>query len=135
MSVENVILTNNLNGTIACVVSGRRTAMQVTCQIIMLCGRSMGHVWDVTHAMTPGESVCYHLPYHLHSNTSTTNYTTNGAICGKYKIISKYNNFHRPYETVLFVLVKACLCINFLFNRTFENFIPLIYANKHLKDR
>ena len=69
------------------------------------------------------------LPCHLHGNTSATHHTTHDAICGKYNF-GKYNIFHRPDETILFLMVKGCLHLKtFCFLRT-ENFVLLMHAYK-----
>ena len=43
-----------------------------------------------------------------HFTQGVTHCIANGAICGKYNI-GRYNIFHRLYEVMLFVMVKACL--------------------------
>ena len=53
-----------------------------------------------------------------------------GTNCSVYNF-GKYIIFHRPDETMLFVMVKACLHLEiFLFVRTFENFVLIINENK-----
>ena len=55
-------------------------------------------------------------------------YGTNISICGKSNF-GKHNIFHRPDETLLLAMVKACLYLKiFCYSKTFENFVLLEYG-------
>ena len=89
----------------------------------------MGPVWNMTDLMPPGASM-----WHLFDSPICHTSHNTGTICSLYNF-GKYNIFQRPDETMLFVMVRACLHLEiFPCFRSFDCFVPLIIINKQNKN-